>query len=71
MDKKLDIISHAVSLIIKAAIVAARFSGRVRNRSLKRLAAKDCDAKAREIIFLERPGLSARNAGFDPSETSP
>ena len=36
MDKNLDIITYAVSLIIKAAIIAARFSGRVRKRSLKR-----------------------------------
>ncbi len=39
MTKNLDIISAAVSLIIKAALLAARFSGRVRKRSLKRLAA--------------------------------
>ena len=31
-----DIIIAAVSLIIKAALLAARFSGRVRKRSLKR-----------------------------------
>jgi len=39
MAKNLDIINAAVSLIIKAALLAARFSGRVRKRSLKRLAA--------------------------------
>jgi hypothetical protein len=41
MDKKHDTITFAVSLIIKAAIVAAKYSGRVRKRSLKRLAAMD------------------------------
>ena len=52
MTKNLDIISAAVSLIIKAALLAARFSGRVRKRSLKRLAAMDMDTKDKEIIFL-------------------
>jgi hypothetical protein len=32
MDKNLDIITQAVTLIIEAAIMAARFSGRVRKR---------------------------------------
>jgi hypothetical protein len=53
MNKNLEIITHAVSLIVKAALMATRFSGRVRKRSLKRLAAKDTDAKAREILFLK------------------
>ena len=53
MNKNLDIITHAVSLIVKAVLLAARFSGRVRKRSLKRLAAMDTDAKAKEILFLE------------------
>jgi len=52
MNKNLDIITHAVSLIVKAALLAARFSGRARKRSLKRLAAMDIDTKAREILFL-------------------
>ena len=34
MNKNLDVITHAVTLIIKAAIMAARFSGMVRKRSL-------------------------------------
>jgi len=46
-------INAAVSLLIKAALLAARFSGRVRKRSLKRLAAMDTDAKAKEILFLK------------------
>ena len=46
MDKNHDTIAFAVSLIIKAAIIAARFSGRVRKRSLKRLAAMDVDSRA-------------------------
>jgi len=53
MDKNHDTITFAVSLIIKAAIIAARFSGRVRKRSLKRLAAMDVGYKDKEILFLK------------------
>lgn len=52
MTKNIDIINAAVDLIIKAAILAARFSGRARKRSLKRLAAMDTNSKDKEIIFL-------------------
>ncbi len=51
-DKNLDIITYAVSLIIKAVIIAGQFSGRARKRSLKRLAAMDADAKEKELLFL-------------------
>jgi len=53
MVENLDIVNVAVSLLIRAALLAARFSGRVRRRSLKRLAAMDADSKAREILFLK------------------
>ncbi len=52
MRKNVDVISAAVELIIKAAILAATFSGRARKRSLKRLAKMDIDTKDKEIIFL-------------------
>jgi len=52
MITNIDIINAAVELIIKAAILAARFSGRVRKRSLKRLAKMDLDSKDKEVIFL-------------------
>ena len=53
MDKNLDIITYAVSLIIKAAIMASRFSGMARKRSLKRLATMDGDTKDKECLFLK------------------
>ncbi|MHC4565950.1 MAG: hypothetical protein ACYTE3_09345, partial [Planctomycetota bacterium] len=53
MNKNLDVITHAVTLIIKAAIMAGRFSARVRKRSLKRLAAMDADTEDKEILFLK------------------
>jgi len=53
MAENLDMLSAAVSLLIRAALLAARFSGRVRKRSLKRLAAADADAKTKEILFLK------------------
>jgi transposase InsO family protein len=52
MTKNIDIINAAVALIVKAAILAAGFSGRVRKRSLKRLSKMDADTKDKEIIFL-------------------
>jgi len=53
MADNLEILGAAVSLLIRAVLHATRFSGRVRQRSLKRLAAKDADAKAKEILFLK------------------
>jgi transposase InsO family protein len=53
MDKKLDTATFAVSLIFKAVIIAAQYSGRIRKRSLKRLAAMDIDQKDRENLFLK------------------
>ncbi len=53
MNKDLDIITYAVSLIIKSAIIAAQFSGRVRKRNLKRLACMDANTKDKEILFLK------------------
>ena len=53
MGDNLEIVSAAVSLLVRAALLAARFSGRVRQRSLKRLAARDTDIKAKEILFLK------------------
>jgi hypothetical protein len=52
MTNNIEIINAAVTLIIKAAILAARFSGRARKRSLKRLSKMDADDKEKEIIFL-------------------
>ena len=55
-----DILNVAVSLLVKAALLAARFSGRIRRRSLKRLVTMDTDAKAREILFLKDKGVRER-----------
>ena len=52
MATNIGIVNAAVTLIVKAAILAARFSGRARKRSLKRLASMDIDDKDKEIIFL-------------------
>ncbi len=53
MAENLDILNTAVSLLIRAVLLAARFSGRVRMRYLKRLTSRDADAKAKEIFFLK------------------
>jgi len=52
MTNNIEIVNAAVTLIIKAAILASRFSGRARKRSLKRLSKMDIDDKDKEIIFL-------------------
>ena len=52
MATNIEIINAAVALIIKAAILASRFSGRARKRSLKRLASMEINDKDKEIIFL-------------------
>ncbi len=52
MTKNVDIINAAVALIIKAAILACRFSGRARKRNLKRLSKMDIDEKDKKIIFF-------------------
>ena len=61
MADNLEILNAAVSLLVRAALLAARFSGRVRQRSLNRLAAKDADAKAKEILFVN---TSTRGGGL-------
>ena len=53
MTENLDVLNAVVSLLVRATLLAARFSGRVRLRYLKRLAGRDGDAKAKEILFLK------------------
>ena len=53
MAEKLDILDTAISLLIRAALLAARFSGRIRQRYLKRLASRDVSANAKEVLFLK------------------
>jgi len=67
MTETLDILNAAVSLLIRAALLAAQFSGRVRKRSLKRLAGMDTDAKAKEIPVLKdrSPRQTSVGAGFE------
>ncbi len=52
MSDNSDLLNDVVSLIAKAALLAARFSGRVRRLFLVRLSAMDIDSKVKEIIFL-------------------
>ncbi|MHC4232757.1 MAG: DDE-type integrase/transposase/recombinase [Planctomycetota bacterium] len=52
MTNNIEIVNAAVTLIIKAALLASRFSGRARKRNLKRLSKMDVDEKDKEIIFL-------------------
>jgi len=53
MAENLEVLNIAVSLLVRAVLLAARFSGRVRRRSLKRLAAMETYTKAKETFFLK------------------
>ncbi len=68
MATNIEIVNVAVALIIKAAILAARFSGRARKRNLKRLSKMDADTKDKEIIFLRDADFPSRyevNESYD------
>jgi hypothetical protein len=54
MADNLDILNTAISPLIRAVLLAARFSGRLRQRYLGRLASGDIDAKATETLSLRR-----------------
>ena len=53
MAENPGILNTAVSLLTRAVLLAAQFSGRVRRRSLERLATRDVDTNAKEILFLK------------------
>ncbi len=53
MTEKVDILNIAASLLVRATLLAARFSERVRQQYLKRSAERNFDPNAREILFLK------------------
>ena len=52
MTTKKEIITYAVSMILKAALLAARWAGKNRKRGLESIAGLSIDEKDKEIIFL-------------------
>ena len=52
MKKQKDIIAYAVSMILKAALLAAAWSGKARKRGLESIAKMAIDEKEKEILFL-------------------
>ncbi len=52
MIKQKEIIVYAVSMILKAALLAATWAGKVRKRGLESIAIMPIDEKDKEIIFL-------------------
>jgi hypothetical protein len=62
MAENLESFNAAVSLLIRAALLAARFSGRVHRRILKRLATRNADATARGILFLKDRSVSSKSS---------
>jgi hypothetical protein len=53
MAESIHILNATVSLRVGASLPAVPLSGWVRKRSLKRLAAMDADAKAKQGLFLK------------------
>ena len=52
MMKQKEIIVYAVSLILKATLLAATWAGKVRQRGLKSIAKLPINEKDKEIFFL-------------------
>ena len=52
MISQKDIIAYAVSMILKAAILAAAWAGKFRRRGLESIAKFTIDEKGKEILFL-------------------
>ena len=52
MNKQTDIIVYAVSMILKAALLAAVWAGKMRRRGMKSIAKVPIDEKDKEILFL-------------------
>lgn len=52
MANSIEMLNMAIGLMVKSVVLAAQFSGRVRKRNLKRLAAMDISEKDKEILFL-------------------
>ena len=52
MTKQKEIIAYAVSMILKAALLAAAWAGRARRRELESIAKMTIDEKDKEIVFL-------------------
>ncbi len=52
MKKKTEIITYAVSMILKAALIAAAWAGKSRRRGLESIVKMSIDEKDKEIFFL-------------------
>jgi len=52
MKKQTEIIAYAVSMILKAALLAAAWAGKARKRGLESIAKMPIDEKDKELLFL-------------------
>jgi hypothetical protein len=52
MKNQTEIITYAVSMILKAALLAATWAGKVRKHGLKSIAKLSIEEKDKEIFFL-------------------
>ena len=65
MAENLEILNTAVSLLVRAALLAAWFSGRITQRYLRRLASRDVGAQARDRPHQGITAMSSRTADWD------
>ena len=52
MKNQTEIITYAVSMILKAALLAATWAGKVRKHGFKSIAKLSIEEKDKEIFFL-------------------
>ena len=52
MNKQTDVLVYAVSMILKAALLAAVWAGKSRKRGLKSISLLSISEKDKEILFL-------------------
>ena len=71
MAENLETLNTAVSLLIRAALLAARFSGRVRKTKRATIGGNGYRRQSQRDPLPQRQGLPTRNAGGNPSETGP
>ena len=52
MNKQTDVIVYAVSMILKAALLAATWSGKIRRHGMESISKMPIPEKDKEILFL-------------------
>jgi len=70
MAENLDILNTAVSLLIRAALLAAIVLGTSASAMAQTLGQPGCRCQSQGNLLPQRPRLPTRNAGLNPSEAA-